>query len=119
MATHAPHVRTKKPLRGRQGARDAHKSHRLAPLRHAAGTHKLAFGRVRRGPATGERPEPSELGFHVGALGVVLAAAVLGVALGLAQPSWMLAAALVAAGALLATMVAFMSGARGPETQTS
>jgi len=52
--------------------------------------------------------------FHIAAGGVILAAAVLGIAMGLAQPSWLIAAALVAAGALLAGVVALLNGRPSP-----
>ena len=111
MATHAPHVRTKRPLRGRS-TRPARPL--LAKLRHAPGVHALGTKLVRRGPTTGERELPVDTTFRLAAGGVIVAAAVLGIAMGLAQPSWMLAAALIAGGALVAGVVAVLNGTPTP-----
>lgn len=109
MATHTPHVRTKKPLRGRT----SHLERRLRglpKLRRStapAAAHAVDTRLVRRGPTSGKLArESSDVPFRIATAGVILAAAVLGVAMGLAQPSWLLAAALVGGGALIASIVA-------------
>lgn len=107
MAAHAPHVRLKKPLQTDRFARTSRLLKRVAK-RHVGtkriGAHAPLF--VRRGPASVETT-PYDLAFKIGAAGVTLAAAILGVALGLAQPTWALAAAMLAVGALLAALVVF------------
>lgn len=50
-------------------------------------------------------PKTGELAFTIASGGVILGATILGIILGLAHPTWMLAAALVGTGALLATLV--------------
>lgn len=84
---------------------------------HAPGALGSRGGLVRRGPPAGERA-PVDLAFRVAAGGVILAAAVLGVAMGLAQPSWLLAAALVAGGALIAAVVALSAHRHDAEARS-
>jgi hypothetical protein len=103
---HAPHVRTKKPLRGRRVRRSRDSWTPACPtLRHAhCDTHL-----VRRGPPASRATGTVDVAFSVATVGVVVTAAVLGIAMGVAQPSWLLAAALVGGGALVAAVVALAS----------
>jgi hypothetical protein len=64
---------------------------------------------VRRGPTAPRAVGTGDVAFNVATVGVIVAAAVLGIAMGVAQPSWLLAAALVGAGALIAAVVALAS----------
>lgn len=67
--------------------------------------HAVDTRLVRRGPLKSMRAA-GDVFFRIATAGVILAAAVLGIAMGLAQPSWLLAATLVAGAALVAAVVA-------------
>ncbi|MBX3228017.1 MAG: hypothetical protein KIT84_27670 [Labilithrix sp.] len=106
MAIHAPHVRTKRPLHGRRAARPA----LLARPGGSAATYarSLPLRFARRGPRL-PSVTAGDLAFRVAAGGVMLAAMLLGVILGVTHPTWMLAFALLGTGALLATFVVVRS----------
>ncbi len=113
MIAHAPHVPTKKSLRGR---RQSHPERRLdsvgtrvTQLRHALPNHKVETRLIRRGPPPTEEPVAKDLAFKVAATGVMLGAVILGIVLGVAHPSWVLAVVMLTGGLVLAAIVTLRS----------